>query len=379
MGSKPTGGCYAPVDSVATRPQDVGDTPFMSLHEVPCPIWENASNAVYMIDNYFIRQRADPSKIHAGKHAMPCDSPRAGGHFKLNMPGAKLLPSLTNRQRANLSYWIYHHNHPSYLLFGASPDQEVEPPVLDEEWVERHRDRTPSSSDRVLTYLCELIRSANAGQRPDSRLKQAAGGCWNARTLRELQTYAASRGWLGQETGDAANQPERINLSGRIHVEEQLRKRGKDKNGFVAMWFADCMNEVYEDGIKPAIDDAGYEPVRIDRQEFLGNVPDEILAEIRQSRFVVADFTACKQCTACKMCKKIGAPGGVYYEAGFARGLDIPVIHTVHEDCMDDVHFDTSPINHITWETSADLRTKLQHRIEATLGRGPLHLPNSDH
>ena len=132
------------------------------------------------------------------------------------------------------------------------------------------------------------------------------------------------------------------------------------------------MREVYEDGIKPAIDDAGYEPVRIDRQEFLGNVPDEILAAIRQSRFMVADFTACKECTTCKTCKKIGAPGDVYYEAGFARGLGIPVIHTVREDCMDDVHFDTSSINYLKWKTVKCLRTKLRTRIKATLGRGPL-------
>lgn len=106
--------------------------------------------------------------------------------------------------------------------------------------------------------------------------------------------YAEHR-WLGRETGNVASQPERINLSGCMYVEEQLRDLGTGRNGFVVMWFADCMNEVYEDGIKPAIGDAGYESVRIDRQEFLGNVPDEILAEIRKSRFVVADFTCCNR------------------------------------------------------------------------------------
>lgn len=109
---------------------------------------------------------------------------------------------------------------------------------------------------------------------------------------------------------------------------------------------------MYDDAIGSAICAAGYKPVRIDRQEFLGNVPDEILAEIRKSRFVVANFTCCKQCAVCETCKKtgrkIGIPGGADYEAGFARGLDIPVIHTVRGDCMNEVHFDTSSINHIT-------------------------------
>jgi hypothetical protein len=108
---------------------------------------------------------------------------------------------------------------------------------------------------------------------------------------------------------------------------------------------------VYDNAIGTAICAVGYKPVRIDRQEFLGNVPDEILAEIRKSRFVVADFTCCKPCAVCETCKKtgrkIGAPGGVCHETGFAHGLGIPVIHTVREDGMDDVHFDTNSINHI--------------------------------
>ena len=65
-------------------------------------------------------------------------------------------------------------------------------------------------------------------------------------------------------------------------------------------------------------------------------------------------------------------PRGVDYEAGFARDLDIPVIHTVCEDGMNDVHFDTSSINHIARDTSEDLQEKRQRRIEATLGRGPV-------
>ena len=119
-------------------------------------------------------------------------------------------------------------------------------------------------------------------------------------------------------------------------------------------------------GIKPAIVDAGYEPVRIDRQEFLGKIDDEIVAEIRKSRFVVADFTTTR---------KSGARGGVYYEAGFAHGLDIPAILTCHQDCMNDVHFDTNHFNHLVWATPEDMRTKLKNRIEAVLGHGPLKPP----
>ena len=81
--------------------------------------------------------------------------------------------------------------------------------------------------------------------------------------------------------------------------------------GFVAMWFDDSMTEAYEKGIQPAIEDAGYKAMRIDQKEHANKIDDEIIAEIRRSRFIVADFSHGGD----------GARGGVYYEAGFAHGL----------------------------------------------------------
>ena len=87
-------------------------------------------------------------------------------------------------------------------------------------------------------------------------------------------------------------------------------------------------------------------------------IADEIIANIRKSRFAVAYFT--------------GHRGGVYYEAGFALGLGLPVIWTCREDHLKDAHFDTRQYNHIVWQTSAELADRLQQRIEATIGRGPV-------
>ena len=58
------------------------------------------------------------------------------------------------------------------------------------------------------------------------------------------------------------------------------------------MWFNTSMNDAYEEGIALAIEDAGYKPVRIDRKDHNNKIDDEIIAEIRRSRFLVADFTA---------------------------------------------------------------------------------------
>ena len=133
------------------------------------------------------------------------------------------------------------------------------------------------------------------------------------------------------------------------------------RQAFVAMWFGESMAEAYEDGIRPAIENAGYNPLRIDQKEHINKIDDEIIAEIRRSRFVVADFTH----------DEGGARGGVYYEAGFAHGLELPVIFTCRKDALDTLHFDTSHYSHIVWTTPADLHKKLNTRILAVVGEGP--------
>ena len=96
---------------------------------------------------------------------------------------------------------------------------------------------------------------------------------------------------------------------------EPLRKVGGNPGTcFVAMWFDHTMDEVYELGILPAVEqDCGLKAVRIDRKEHNNQITDEIMAGIRNAEFTVADFR--------------GDRAGVYYEAGFARGLGRPVIY----------------------------------------------------
>ena len=91
---------------------------------------------------------------------------------------------------------------------------------------------------------------------------------------------------------------------------------------------------------------------------------DKILARIRESRFVVADFKLNR--------------GGVYYEAGFAEGLGTEVFYLcedsqVSKDVEDRVHFDIAHLNLIAWnsEDLPGLSQKLENRIVRVLGKGP--------
>lgn len=183
-----------------------------------------------------------------------------------------------------------------------------------------------------------------------------------------LAEYCRDEGWIGHQV------TERAGVSKNSFHELMLRPPGYarlaeldginsgSKQAFVAMWFDDSMKSAYEDGIEPAIRQAGYEPMRIDQKEHINRIDDEIIAEIRRSRFLVADFTQ----------GEAGARGGVYYEAGFAHGLTIPVIFICREDAIGKVHFDTRQYNHITWKTPEELRARLAQRISATIGDGPL-------
>ena len=177
--------------------------------------------------------------------------------------------------------------------------------------------------------------------------------------------YLVEQGWI--ESYDwRGHRENRLTVAGHVRLAELETTYIPSARAFIAMWFDDSMNEAWDHGIDPAVRDTGYEPVRIDRKEHLNRIDDEIVAEIRRARFVVADFTQ----------GDTGARGGVYYEAGFAHGLGIPVIFSCRKDRLAEVHFDTRQYNHIVWETPEELRDRLAKRIAALLGDRPIEPPD---
>jgi nucleoside 2-deoxyribosyltransferase len=173
--------------------------------------------------------------------------------------------------------------------------------------------------------------------------------------FRDFVNLMENIGWITTKRLPAAWEC-KISLAGWQHIAE-LRQVGRvSDQAFVAMWFDQALLPAWAEGIEPALKDAGYNPVRVDRVEYNEKIDDRIIAEIRRSGLVVADFT--------------GDRGGVYYEAGFAQGLGLPVIFSVRKDEIGRVHFDTRQYNHIAWETPAELRERLHDRVIATLGPG---------
>ena len=149
-----------------------------------------------------------------------------------------------------------------------------------------------------------------------------------------------------------------ITVDGFEKLEDQLKTNSNSKKAFVAMSFSSDLDSMCFDQIFPAIQDAVYDPKRIDLKEHNGLIVGEIFAEIRQSRFVVADFT--------------GHKNGVYFEAGFALGAGIPVIWLCKKNQIVHAHFDTNHFNHLLWNDGDDLRRRLELRILETIGAGVL-------
>jgi nucleoside 2-deoxyribosyltransferase len=158
---------------------------------------------------------------------------------------------------------------------------------------------------------------------------------------------------------DVKNSQEyRLVAKAHILYDEMVGERAASSQAFVAMWFDPQMKDAYDKGFELAITGAGYSPLRIDRKEHDGKIDDQIIAEIRRSAFVVADFTEHR--------------GGVYYEAGFAHGLGRHVIFTCQRDHLSKLHFDVRQYITILWDKPSDVVAPLQNRILALFGAGPL-------
>jgi hypothetical protein len=151
-----------------------------------------------------------------------------------------------------------------------------------------------------------------------------------------------------------------LTVAGWERLEEIKRAGRASALAFVAMWFDESVKLLYDEAIRPAIREAGYEPLRIDRHDHLNRIDDEIIGQIRRSRFMVADFT--------------GQRGGVYFEAGMMKGLGRNVIWMCKKQELDEgkLHFDIRQYNFIAWESVEDARVQLSHRIRAIEGEGPI-------
>lgn len=141
-----------------------------------------------------------------------------------------------------------------------------------------------------------------------------------------------------------------IRVSG---VLSQLRIRlpRYGRTAFIAMSFNPELEEIRK-VISDVVSWQGFKPIIIDSKEHNNQIFPEIFYEIQNAEFVIADLTDHRN--------------GVYYEAGYAKGLGKEVIFTCKMDDFDNRHFDVAQTNTIVWSEPYKLREKLSARIEST-------------
>lgn len=298
-----------------------------------------------------------------------CFGLRIGGEYIISKSVEKFEQgSLSEKEKAKICRWIYEQNGKGLISY-----------IIDksELYKEIRKKPFPSLPERMDMYIEWLAHRLDGDLSKtiisNAPLSKAASCALNDSDHSVLTQYLHSNG-LTDGTADG------IKLT--PYGWERYREITKEKQEvqsnkiFLAMWFGkkadgnsdDSMDRFYKH-IKNSIEkETDYEVIRIDRLPHNNKIDDEIIAQIRECYFVIADFTS----------EKNNARGGVYYEAGFAHGLDKEVIFTVRKDCAEHVHFDTRQFNHIIWEEKNNgfwdingegrtLGEALVNRIKATI------------
>jgi len=157
----------------------------------------------------------------------------------------------------------------------------------------------------------------------------------------------------------------------RKHLERNIRKLNiTNTNVFVAMKFdSPDLASALENAIKPACFACdGLEACMVDEKAGDGWIPQRIKEEIQDARFVISDLTYRNP--------------GVYYETGYADGLEIPVIQTCKRSWYDKekkrrknkgkdpLHFDIAQRNTIFWKDNEDFKQQLIMKINELRANG---------
>ena len=312
----------------------------MNTLEYRCPIWSNSNE-----------QQTFDAKCSYNKNKgwYEVDSPRAGGKYRILCETDKklnpllgdsgnidvIMRQISNGFRAKLTTWLI-----------EKRKQVDESPLIDDEVLEQidNKKYLPIQEriNNVLKYIYEKNQEHKDKYPHFSEFPinvdqlKAYSECANNNDWRIIFNYLKQNQLVNINGNQLTEQLEiTLNIKGLERL-ESLETNKDSRQAFVAMWFDESMNDIYDKAIQPAIEELGYQAMRIDRKEHNNKIDDEIIAEIKRSKFLVADFSHGED----------GIRGGVYYEAGFAHGLGIPVIFTCRKENEDNLHFDTRQFRH---------------------------------
>ena len=225
--------------------------------------------------------------------------------------------------------------------------------------------------DRLLLLLESLSRSLSEAVTLDDGARDLALA-WSATRDRESLWFVLQdlerRSCIDLASRISESGPERVatlqkeGLARLQALHQVLRPTPQTTTLYAALWRGGESGALFEQAIAPAAAAAGLHAVRLDR-EAAGNRPaGESLAAIRSARIVAVDLTGAP---------KEMAPGGLWFEAGFAAGLGLPVVWSCKNEAklhkaleMEDR---TGPAGMLFWRKPADLKEPLAARLAQIL------------
>ncbi|WP_425065270.1 hypothetical protein [Reyranella sp.] len=147
-----------------------------------------------------------------------------------------------------------------------------------------------------------------------------------------------------------------MTFAGWARYSELQHEVTRSRTAFMAMQYNDPqLDIVYRSCFSAAVDRAGFKLRRLDEYPEAGLIDNRLRAEIRSAAFLIADLTH--------------RNAGAYWEAGFAEGLEKPVIYTCSKDVFDDPksrpHFDVNHHTTIIWHS--DHLQKAADELTATI------------
>ena len=312
------------------------------------------------------------------KNVWSIDSSRAGGKYTIPPRRSEMIRKLNEDKKVRITSWLVSQRSLGATVPSISDNLDIDsirrPPVL-------------QRADNLLKYINSKLSGISdvfeyPRWLPEPHLPMwnrcAEMLAWSASTELEdvhyLLKFLENQGLISlpPSSFQSGYLARILTISGHTYLAELGNRTMDSKQAFVAMWFNEETEDSYYKGIKPGIEESGYTPRRIDKKEHLNKIDDEIIAEIRRSKFLVVDLTEGEPVTRKDSTTIGGTRGSVYYEAGFAHGLDIPVIYTCRGDLHHRVHFDIRQYACILWDNPKDLRARLSKRISARFGDGPV-------
>lgn len=130
---------------------------------------------------------------------------------------------------------------------------------------------------------------------------------------------------------------------------------------FVIMSFSGnpILESYYEEAIKPTVEAFGLNCVRVDQENFSGEISKRIRMNIERSRLVIVDLTEDRP--------------NCFFEAGYAVAKSKPIIFQRLNAPKYETNFpiNVKDYNHILYGTVAHLRRELTGRLRALLSKAP--------